>query len=180
MVFVIVLALVVLVVLYLVKSYNELVKLREMVKNSMANIAAQVESRWDAIESLIEATKKYSAHEADLLLEITSKRAGVTKNSSTTEVEKDDSAFSNALRNINMLAEAYPDLKASQVYIKTMNSVDSYEENVRMSRMIYNDTVTKLNMKIQSFPSSIVASMFGFVKEEYFKNTKEKAEMPSW
>jgi LemA protein len=161
-------------------NYNSLVKLREMVKNSMANIAAQVESRWDAVSSLIEATKKYSEHEASLLRDITEKRTNIDRDASARDVERDDDAFSKALTRINAVAEAYPDLKASEVYKSTMNSINSYEENVRMSRMIYNDTVTKLNTKIQSFPSNIVASMFGFKQEEYFKNSSGKTDMPSW
>ncbi|MGI5948993.1 LemA family protein [Peptoniphilus sp.] len=180
MTLIIIIVIVVLLLLFIMTNYNSLVKLREMVKNSMANIAAQVESRWDAVSSLIEATKKYSEHEASLLRDITEKRTNIDRDASARDVERDDDAFSKALTRINAVAEAYPDLKASEVYKSTMNSINSYEENVRMSRMIYNDTVTKLNTKIQSFPSNIVASMFGFKQEEYFKNSSGKTDMPSW
>ncbi len=177
---IIIIVIVVLILLFVVSNYNSLVKLREMVKNSMANIAAQVESRWDAVSSLIDATKKYSDYEANILSDITMQRTNIDRDASVKDVEKDDDMFSKALTRINAVAEAYPNLKASEVYKTTMNSINSYEENVRMSRMVYNDTVTKLNTKIQSFPSNIVASIFGFRKEEYFKNTESKKEMPSW
>lgn len=180
MILTIIIVVVVIIGLFIMTNYNSLVKLREMVKNAMANIAAQVESRWDAVSSLIAATKKYSEHEASLLRDITEKRKSINRESSAQDVERDDDAFSRALTRINAVAEAYPDLKASSVYKSTMNSINSYEENVRMSRMIYNDTVTKLNTKVESFPSNIVASMFGFKEEEYFKNSPGKNNMPSW
>ncbi|MDD6905742.1 MAG: LemA family protein [Finegoldia magna] len=180
MITIIIIVIAILILIFIMTNYNSLVKLREMVKNSMANIAAQVESRWDAISSLIDATKKYSDYEAKILSDITSKRTNIDRDASAGDVEKDDDMYSKALARINAVAEAYPDLKASEVYKSTMDSINSYEENVRMSRMIYNDTVTKLNTKIQSFPSNIVASIFGFKREGYFKNTETKKEMPSW
>lgn len=170
----------VLIAIYAINVYNSLVNQREFVRNAMANIATQVESRWDALKNLIEATKSYSNHESDLLKEITAKRSGISKNSSAYEVEKDDQLFNKALGRINVVAENYPDLKASQVYIKTMDSVNYYEEKVRMSRMVYNDTVTKLNRQVQQFPTSIFAGLFGFHQEEYFKQSEGKSEMPSW
>lgn len=177
---IIIIAIVVILAIFVISNYNSLVRLREMVQNSMSNIAAQVESRWDALSNLIDATKKYSEHEAKVLSDITASRTGIDRDASASDVERDDDAFSKALGRIVAVAEAYPDLKASEVYKTTMNSVNTYEENVRMSRMIYNDTVTKLNTKIQTFPSNIVASMFGFSKEDYFKNSEAKTDMPSW
>lgn len=180
MILAIILGVLVLLAIFMISSYNGLVKLREMVRNSMGNISAQIESRWDAVSNLIEATKKYSEHEAQVLEGITESRTGVNKNSTASEVERDNAKFDQFMRQINVVAEAYPDLKASNVYMKTMDSVNKYEENVLMSRMVYNDTVTKLNSKIQMFPTNIVASMFGFNQEEYFKSSTEKSNMPSW
>ncbi len=177
---IVIVAILVVLALFVISNYNSLVKLREMVENAMSNIAAQVESRWDALSNLIDAAKKYSEHEAQVLSEITASRTGIDRDATAQDVERDDNVFSKALGRIVAVAEAYPDLKASEVYKTTMNSVNTYEENVRMSRMIYNDTVTKLNTKIQTFPSNIVASIFGFSKGEYFKNSETKTDMPSW
>lgn len=171
---------VVLIIMYFISTYNGLVNLREFVRNAMGNIAVQVESRWDALESLINATKKYSEHEAQVLTEITKARGGITQNSSAQEVEKDDQMFEQAMSRFNVVVENYPDLKASDLYTKTMDSINQYENNVRMSRMVYNDSVTKLNRQIQQFPSSIVAGMFGFTQESYFQNAASKADMPQW
>lgn len=174
------LAIIVLIVLWAIGIYNRLVALREMVHNSMGQIAAQIESRWDALKSLIDATKNYQAHEADTLKSITESRTRVSPGSTVRDVAKDEKLFQSALTQIYAVAENYPDLKASSVYQTTMDSINRYEDNVRHSRMLYNDTVTKLNRTLQQFPTNIVAGMFGFRTMEYFQNSTEKAEMPQW
>jgi LemA protein len=173
-------AVIVLIVLWLVSVYNKLVSAREFVRNSMGNIAAQIESRWDAVKSLIDAAKKYSSHEAETLTGITAMRGKVDRSSGAAEVEKDDNLFEQALRQIDVVVENYPDLKADGVYVQAMEGIDKYENNVRQSRMVYNDTVTRLNRMVQQFPSSIVAGMFGFKQEAYFESSSGKADMPQW
>lgn len=176
----IVAAVIVLIVLWIISTYNKLVSSREFVRNSMGNIAAQIESRWDAVRTLIDAAKKYSSHEADTLTSITEMRAKVDRTSKPAEVEKDDNLFDQALRQIDVVVENYPELKADSVYLQAMGGIDKYENNVRQARMVYNDTVTKLNRMVQQFPSSIVAGMFGFSQEAYFESSAAKAEMPQW
>ncbi len=177
---IILLVVVALVGFWVMNTYNQLVSSREFVRNSMGNIATQVESRWDAVKSLIDAAKKYSTHEAEALTNITAMRSNVDRTSQPTAVEKDDALFSQAMDRINVVVENYPELKADQIYIRAMDGVDRYENNVRQARMVYNDTVTKLNRQVQQFPSSIVAGMFGFGQEEYFQSTESKSEMPQW
>ncbi len=171
---------IVLAVLWAISVYNKLISQREFVRNSMGNIAAQIESRWDAVKSLIDAAKKYSSHEVETLSGITAMRAKVDRTSDPGTVEKDDKLFEKAMNQINVVAENYPDLKADRVYIQAMEGVDKYENNVRQARMVYNDTVTKLNRQIQQFPSSIVAGMFGFNQEVYFQSSGDKRDMPQW
>ena len=163
-----------------ISIYNNLISSREFVRNSMGNIAAQVESRWDAVSSLIDATKKYSAHEAETLTNITAMRSKVDRTSEPSAVEKDDSLFEQAMNQLNVVVENYPELKADGVYIQTMEGIDKYENNVRQARMVYNDTVTKLNRQVQQFPSSIVAGMFRFNQESYFQSSSDKSNMPKW
>lgn len=177
---IIVVAIVSVVVLFGVGVYNSLISKREMVRNSMGQIAAQVESRWDALTNLIQATKNYEKHEAETLEKLTANRSRVTNTSSASEVEADSKAFNSALSRLIAVAEAYPDLKANTIYQNTMDSVNRYEENVRHSRMIFNDTVTKYNRELQVFPNNLFAGIFGFTKEEYFKNTEGKESMPMW
>lgn len=177
---VIMIVIAILFIIWGISVYNRLVSAREFVRNSMGNIAAQVESRWDALKSLIDAAKSYSSHETDTLTEITAMRSNVDRTSDVSEVEKDDALFQQALTQVNVVAENYPDLKADRVYSQAMQGVDKYENNVRQARMVFNDTVTKYNRQVQQFPSSIVAGIFGFSQEEYFKNTESKSDMPQW
>ncbi|MCZ0717052.1 LemA family protein [Aerococcus kribbianus] len=163
-----------------IKLYNQMIGSQEMVTNAMAQIAAQVESRWDALTNLIQATTKYQSHESETLTTIVKHRSGVDKNSSVKDVEKDDQAFAKAMRAIDVVVEQYPDLKAANVYQSTMNSVNDYENNVRQARMIFNDTVTKYNRLIKTFPNSIVAGITGFKASDYFEASVEKQEMPQW
>lgn len=165
---------------FVISIYNKLVYRREYVRNAMGNIAAAIESRWDALTNLISATNKYSEHEASVLKDVTSQRTRVSNTSSPSEIERDETLFNQAMGRINVVAENYPNLKADQVYTNTMNSLNQYEDTVRKSRMIFNDTVTKYNRDILSFPTSIIAGIFGFRQEEYFKNTESKQDMPTW
>ncbi len=168
------------IIFWAVGIYNSLVTLRERVDNAKAQIATQIESRWDAIKSLIDATKQYSKHEAEVLESVTEKRASIGRASSISEMENAEREFNNVLGRLIAVSENYPDLKASGVYQSTMSSINKFEENVRSARMIYNDVVTRYNRKTKVFPSSIVAGMFNFEQREYFEGTEEKQEMPSW
>ena len=165
---------------WLMATYNRLVGVREKVANAKGQIAAQIESRWDALTNLIDATKSYTTHEAETLKEVVNARARVTEGSSVGEMEADNEAFHSALGRLIAIGEAYPDLKASTIYRETMASVNTYENNVRHARMINNDTVTNLNRSVQVFPANLIAGTFGFHKEEYFRETEEKREMPKW
>ena len=176
----IIIAIIVVLVIAIINIYNGLIKQREMVLNSKGQIATQIESRWDAVGNLIEATKSYSKHEDELLRDITMSRTNVNKRSDIKDIEKNEELIGQAIDRLNFVVENYPDLKASQVYENTMTQVAKYEDNVRHSRMIYNDTVTKFNTGIQTFPSNLVAGIFNFKEEEYFENTKVKEDTPSW
>ncbi len=163
-----------------VSTYNRLIQSKEMVKNAMGQIATQIESRWDALSSLIDATKQYSKHESEVLENITKQRSGISPTSNPSDVEADSDIFQDVITKLNVVVENYPDLKASNIYENTMDKIDSYENNVRNSRMIFNDTVTRYNRSILVFPASLIAKMFNFEEEEYFKSTESKADMPSW
>lgn len=179
-IFIPILIILVLIVAWAIGAYNGFVNLRERVSNSRAQIATQLESRWDALKSLIQATKQYAQHEAEVLENVTSSRASIGQNSSVGELEENASNFNNVLGRLIAVSESYPDLKASTVYQSSMNSVNEYENKVRQSRMIYNDTVTMYNRKTKTFPSNIIAGMFNFTPEAYFEVTESKTDTPSW
>ena len=175
-----IIVLLVVLAVWAVGVYNSLVTLRERVDNAKAQIVTQIESRWDAIKSLIEATKQYSSHEAEVLESVTASRASIGRGSSVADIEKDQGQLDSVLGRLIAVSEAYPDLKASTVYQDTMASINKYEDNVRNSRMIYNDTVTRYNRMLKVFPSSIIAGMFNFAAREYFEGSEAKKDMPSW
>jgi len=161
-------------------TYNRLITVRERVDNAKAQIATQIESRWDAVKSLIEATKQYSKHEAEVLESVTENRASIGKNSSIEQMEGADREFNNVLGRLIAVSESYPDLKASNVYQSTMASINKFEDNVRNARMIYNDVVTRFNRAIKVFPSNILAGIFNFEERDYFEGTETKQDMPGW
>jgi len=165
---------------WVISTYNRLVSTRELVENAMGQISTQIESRWDALKSMIDGTKRYEKHEAEVLEGIAEKRSQIGKAAEVNDVNQDDQLFNQALGRLIAVAENYPDLKASTVYQDTLRNIDKYENQVRQSRMIYNDTVTKYNRIIQMVPSNIIAGMFNFTKRDYFESTQEKTEMPSW
>ena len=178
--FILLIVIIIVIILWFVSTYNRLISTRELVRNAMGQISAQMESRWDAVRNMIEGTKQYAEYEAKTLESLTEQRASLGKNAAVAEVNKDDRLFNQAIGQLFAVAENYPDLKASQVYQDTLKSVDRYEDQLRQSRMIYNDTVTRYNRIIQSVPSNIIASLFNFTQENYFEHTETKTDMPNW
>lgn len=158
---------------------RSLVQLDERCKNALSQIGVQLNSRWDALTALADLTKGYSDHEYKALMDVVGARAKVTGSSSPAEVNAQESALNSAFGRLLAVAEAYPDLKANQTYLQTMSSVEKYEENVRMSRMVYNDTITKFNSMIRQIPTSLIAGMLGFTGREYLEEPAGKTEMPS-
>ena len=176
---IIVVAVVVLIALWLVSAQRKLVSADEFCKNSLSQIGVQQNSRWDALTALAELTKGYSEHEYKTLMDVISQRTAIGRNSSAADVSAQEAHISEAIRHINVVAEQYPDLKANQTYVKTMDEVGRYENQVRLSRMTYNDSVTKFNRMVRMFPDSIAASIFGFAAKDYLAEPQGKTEMPS-
>lgn len=156
-----------------------LVDLEERYKNALSQIGVQLNSRWDALTALADLTKGYSEHEYQTLMDTVGSRTKITADSSAADVNGQEMALNSAFGRLLAVAEAYPNLKANETYIKTMSSVEKYEENVRMSRMVFNDMVTKLNAMIRKFPTSLIAGMMGFSTRDYLEEPVGKTEMPS-
>lgn len=171
---------IVLLAIYVIRTYNQFISLGERVANGKAQIAAQIESRWDAITNLIAATKQYASYEAETLENIINKRVRVTENSELEQLENEEEKFNQMFSRLLAISENYPDLKASEVYKQTMASVEKFENNVRHARMMYNDIVTRFNRLVRMFPSNIIAMIFKFNVKSYFQQTETKEAMPSW
>ena len=175
----IILLLILIIVIWFISSQRKLAVMDENINNAMSQIGVQMSSRWDALTALLDLTKGYAEHEYKTLSETIKARRSITADSTAKDVAVQENVLTEALCKIMAVAESYPDLKANQNYIKTMDSVNDYENKVRQSRLIYNDSVTKLNRQIRMFPTSIIAGMLGFSKRDYLETESEKASMPS-
>lgn len=179
MAIIIIIAVLAIIVLWIISVQRKLVKQEELCKNSMSQIGVQQSSRWDALTALSELIKSYNEHEYGTLKDVISQRANITGASKAAEVDAQESTMTSLLSRIIAIAEQYPDLKASENYSKAMDSVNLYENQVRLSRMTYNDTVTRFNAVVRSFPDSLIAGLLGFSTKEYLQEVAAKAEMPS-
>lgn len=178
-IFIIAALIVVLVVIWVMSTQRKLVVMDENINNAMSQIGVQLSSRFDALTALLDLTKGYAAHESQTLIEtIKSRRSVITAKSTPDEVVKQEGVISEALGRIAMVAERYPDLKANENYAKCMDAVDTYEKMVRTSRLIYNDSVTKLNRAIRMVPTSLIAGLLGFRARDYLEAEEEKSSMP--
>ena len=174
-----IIAVVVLVVIFIygVSQQRTLVKYDEMVNNSMSNISVQLKSRWDAVLALVKMTKGYSDYEHQAMMDIISqRRISVVK--SPEQVADQEDAIGQVLTRFFAVIERYPELKAASLYADTMKQIVSFEEKVRISRMVYNDTVTKLNNVVRQFPSNLVASILGYGVRTYIEHDPQQINYP--
>ncbi|MFT4343969.1 MAG: LemA family protein [Candidatus Woesearchaeota archaeon] len=156
-------------VLFLIFIYNSLVRLRNQVKNSWAQIDVQLKRRNDLIPNLIKTVKGYMKHEKTVLENLTKARTEFLSASSVAGKAKASNMMTDALKSIFAVAENYPDLKASQNFIQLQEELTGTENKIAYARQHYNDMVMYLNTKCESFPSNMVAGVFGFKQEEMFK-----------
>lgn len=174
-----ILAIVALLVLWVIGVQRKLVEKDELCKNALSQIGVQQASRWDALTALVELVKSYNEHEYNTLRDVIAQRKNITGESTVAEAQAQEQVLTGLVRNINLVAEQYPELKANENYAKAMDSVNLYENQVRLSRMTFNDTVTKFNKEIRQFPTSIVAGMLGFKTRDYLDEAVGKSDMPS-
>ncbi len=167
----ILLAIVVLVVLYGIFLYNGLVRSRQMAEEAWSGIDVQLKRRADLIPNLIETVKGYASHEKSTLEEVVElrNRAQAVPAGDVAGRAAAEGMLSQALSKLFALAEAYPDLKANQNFLELQNSLETIESEIQMSRRYYNGAARDLNVKVESVPSNIIASQFGFSKREYFE-----------
>ena len=176
---IIIIAAVALIAVWFIGVQRKLVNQEELCKNALSQIGVQQASRWDALTALVELVKSYNEHEYNTLKDVIAARRQINGNSTAADAQEQEEKISAALRQINVVAEQYPDLKANENYGKAMDSVNVYENQVRQSRMVYNDTVTKYNKVIRQFPDSLAASILHFSVRDYLKEEVGKTDMPS-
>ena len=177
MTLIIVIVILALLVLWVISVQNSPVKADEVCNNAIKQISVQQTSRFDALTALIKLTREYSSYEADTLQKIVDARK-LAANPTVADINANDELLRQIGGKLIAVAEAYPDLKASQNYQEAMKGIKEYEENVRLSRMTFNDTVTRFNQKVRMFPTSVVAGLLGFSKREYLEEEKGKKDYP--
>ncbi len=166
---IIVIAAVVIIALILISMYNNLVKLRNNRENAFANIDVQLKQRYDLVPQLVSTVKGYATHERELLEKVTAARSACMNATSINDRVQADNALGAALSGLRVAVEAYPELKANQNFLQLQNELSDIENKLASVRRFFNSATKELNNAVQSFPSNIIAGMFGFKKEPMFE-----------
>ncbi|MDP2649409.1 MAG: LemA family protein [bacterium] len=167
-------AVVLVLVVYLWFTYNNLVVLRERIKEALSQIDVQLKRRSDLIPNLIETVKGYAKHEREVFEKVTQARANMLKAETLPQKAEANNMMEKALKSIFAVAEAYPDLKASENFKSLQEELTDTENKISYSRQFYNSNVLAYNTSIKRFPGSIFANMFGFRPTEFFAATEEE------
>ena len=171
---IIIVAVIVLLVFFVIGIYNSLVRLRNNRENAFANIDVQLKQRHDLIPQLVATVKGYAQHEKELLTRVTEARAAAMSATGINNKIQAENQLSSALAGLKVSLEAYPDLKANQNFLQLQGEISDIESKRAATRRYFNTATRELNNKVQTFPSNILAGMFGFQKEPMFEVPKEE------
>lgn len=166
---IIILVVVLLLAVWCVSIYNNLVKLRNNRENAFANIDVQLKQRHDLIPQLVSTVKGYAGHEKEVLMQVTEARSAAMGASSINDKIAAENVLSSALSGLRVSLEAYPDLKANQNFLQLQGEISDIENKLAASRRFFNSTTREFNNAVQTFPSNILAGMFGFSREPMFE-----------
>jgi len=167
-----------LIVLFLVGMYNSLVVLRNRCDNGWAQIDVQLRRRYDLIPNLVETVKGYAKHEREVFEKVTQARTQAINAGTVKDQGAAENVLTGALKSLFAVAENYPELKANQNFLMLQEELAGTESKVAYSRQFYNDSVMKYDTRLQTFPSNVMAGMFGFKPREYFVVTEAEAKGP--
>ena len=165
----IIIAVVAVIAIWCISIYNNLVKLRNNRENAFANIDVQLKQRYDLIPQLVATVKGYAEHEKELLMKVTEARTAAMGATTINDKIVADNQVSNALAGLRIQLEAYPDLKANQNFLQLQGEISDIENKLAAVRRFFNSATKELNNAVQTFPSNILAGMFGFHKEPMFE-----------
>lgn len=173
----IVLGVIALLVIILISLYNKLVKLRNHRENAFADIDVQLKQRHDLIPQLVESVKGYAAHEKETLDRVISARNGAMNARTIDDKIVAENTLTSALAGMKITLEAYPDLKANQNFLQLQEEISDVENKLAAVRRFFNSATRELNNAVQTFPSNIIAGMFGFKKEMMFDLGENRATL---
>lgn len=166
----IIIAVIVVLIIIVAVTYNRFIRSRNLLNEAWSGIDVQLKRRHDLIPNVVETVKGYAQHERKAFEEITRLRSKMTDSDMTVkETGKLESSFTQALKSIFALAEAYPDLKANQNFIQLQKTLADVEEQLQLARRYYNGAARDYNIMVESFPNNILASLFNFTKAEFFE-----------
>lgn len=168
-------SLAVVVIGWLVVSYNALVRLRVQLSNAWSQIEVELKRRYNLIPNLVEIVKGYASHERETLERVVQARNAAVGTSGVKAQSGAENILTGALKSLFALAEAYPDLKANQNFLSLQTELATAEDKISASRQAYNNAVSRLNTAVQSFPSNIVAGIFRFTDAEFFELDETEA-----
>lgn len=159
--------------------YNSLTILFYRAKEALSDIDVQLKRRYDLIPNLIETVKGYMNHEKDVLENVTKARASISSSGKDPlNRAKEEDALTNTLKTLFAVAENYPDLKASANFLDLQREIADTENKIQASRRFYNTMTRDLNTRVKTFPSNIVAKIFGFKEQEFFEAESEEEKQP--
>ena len=164
-----------LIVLWLIVAFNSLVRLRNQSREAWSDIDVQTKRRYDLIPNLIETVKGYAAHEAGVLEAVTAARAKAMGATGDAKAEAEN-MLSGTLKSLFALSENYPQLKANENFLHLQQELSDTENKIQAARRFYNTNVRDLNTKIETFPTNLIAGMFGFKQMDFFGKDMSEAE----
>jgi len=174
----IILIVVAVIVLWIIAVFNGLIRLKNRTDEAWSDIDVQLKRRYDLIPNLIETVKGYVAHEKQLFEEVTEARAKAISAQGAEEKGKAENALSGTLKSLFAVAENYPQLKANENFLQLQNELSDTENKIQAARRFYNGNVRDLNIRIETFPSRIIAGMLGFKKREFFEADESEKAVP--
>ena len=167
------------VLLYGIGTYNKLVRLRQHVSESWSAIDTELKRRYDLIPNLVKTVKGYASHERETLQAVIDARAkAVASTGIAAEQARDENVLVGALRQLFAVVEAYPNLKANENFLQLQEELTVTEDRVQAARRFYNANVRDLNMRIEVFPSNLIASIFAFQREPFFEIDDAERAVP--
>lgn len=171
-------AIIALIIFWFVAIYNGLVKLRSRAREAFSDIDVQLKRRHDLIPNLVETVKGYASHEREVFERVTQARSQAMGAKTTGEKAKAENYLSQTLKTLFAVSERYPELKASENFLELQRELRDTEDKIQAARRFYNTNTRDLNIKIESFPENIFASIFGFKKMEFFEIEEAEREAP--
>ena len=174
----IIIAVVVVILLWMIAVFNGLIRLKNRTNEAWSDIDVQLKRRHDLIPNLIETVKGYAAHEKGLFEKVTEARARAIGAQGIEAKGKAENVLSGTLKSLFAVAENYPQLKANENFLQLQGELSDTENKIEASRRFYNGNVRDINIKIETFPSRIIAGMLGFKKREFFEAEAGEKEVP--